>query len=116
MSTPPRPLAEGDLEAALPGLDGWILKEGRLEREFVGADFVAALAWVNAVAGEAEAMGHHPDIEIRYRRVRLSLTTHDCGGKVTDWDVALAARLDRLWRSREAAGGPGMSMPRGRAL
>jgi 4a-hydroxytetrahydrobiopterin dehydratase len=58
-------------------------------------DFAAALAFVNAVGAAAEAANHHPDIDIRWNKVRLVLTTHSAGG-LTVLDIALAAAIDRL--------------------
>jgi len=59
------------------------------------ADFAAALAFVNAVGAAAEAANHHPDIDIRWNKVHLVLTTHDSGG-LTVLDIALASAIDRL--------------------
>jgi len=53
------------------------------------------VAFVNKVAGVAEEAGHHPDIDIRYNRVRLALISHDAGG-LTTRDFALAAGADKL--------------------
>jgi 4a-hydroxytetrahydrobiopterin dehydratase len=58
-------------------------------------DFAAALQFVNAVGAAAEAANHHPDIDIRWNTVRLSLSTHDSGG-LTLLDLALASAIDRL--------------------
>jgi 4a-hydroxytetrahydrobiopterin dehydratase len=58
-------------------------------------DFAGALAFVNAVGAAAEAANHHPDIDIRWNRVDLALSTHDSGG-ITLLDLALAAAIDRL--------------------
>jgi 4a-hydroxytetrahydrobiopterin dehydratase len=58
-------------------------------------DFAASLAFVNAVGAAAEAANHHPDIDIRWNKVHLVLTTHDSGG-LTVLDIALAAAIDRL--------------------
>ena len=58
-------------------------------------DFAAALASVNAVGAAAEAANHHPDIDIRWNKVHLVLTTHSAGG-LTVLDIALAAAIDRL--------------------
>jgi len=54
---------------------------------------VRAIAFVNRVADAAEAANHHPDIDIRYNKVTIALTTHDEGG-ISDKDVALAERLE----------------------
>ena len=58
-------------------------------------DFAASLAFVNAVGAAAEAANHHPDIDIRWNKVTLVLTTHSAGG-LTVLDLALAAAVDRL--------------------
>ncbi|KOX07909.1 4a-hydroxytetrahydrobiopterin dehydratase [Nocardiopsis sp. NRRL B-16309] len=58
-------------------------------------DFVAAIDLVNTIAQAAEQVGHHPDIDIRYNKVRLSLTTHAVGA-ITENDMSLAARIDEL--------------------
>ncbi len=70
----------------------WMLVEGRLVREWRFPDFVAAMAFVNRVAAVAEEAGHHPDIDIRYNRVRMGLVTHDAGG-VTERDISMAKHL-----------------------
>ena len=58
-------------------------------------DFRGALSYVNDVGRLAEEAGHHPDIDIRYNRVRLALTTHDAGG-LTQKDFQMARRIDSL--------------------
>ena len=66
-----------------------------ITRTFQFPDFVAAMGFVNQVAGLAEAAGHHPDIDIRWNQVTLALTTHDVGG-LTEKDFALAREIDGL--------------------
>jgi 4a-hydroxytetrahydrobiopterin dehydratase len=73
----------------------WIASAGALERTVELPSFRQAIALVNRVADLAEAENHHPDIDIRYRRVRVRWSTHSAGG-VTDRDRALAARTDEL--------------------
>ncbi len=70
----------------------WELRDGALSREWTFADFAEAMRFVGRVAEMAEARGHHPDIDIRYNKVRLGLVTHDAGG-VTARDSAMAAEL-----------------------
>ena len=84
---------EASLQQMLVDRPLWRLENGKLVREWRFANFVAAMAFANRVAALAEAAGHHPDIDIRYNRVRLGLVTHDAGG-VTERDVAMAAQLD----------------------
>jgi 4a-hydroxytetrahydrobiopterin dehydratase len=86
-------LNDVDLNAFLRAQPQWTLTGGALVREWVFADFAGAMEFVNLVASLAEETGHHPDIDIRYNKVRLSLISHDSGG-ITKRDTALAARLD----------------------
>jgi len=79
----------------LGALPLWQIEDGELTRTFKFKDFLAALAFVNQVGERAEEAGHHPDIDIRYNRVRLSLVTHDAGG-LTAKDFDLAAAADKL--------------------
>ena len=66
-----------------------------LEKEFEFESFPAAIAFVGKLAEAAEEADHHPDIDIRYRRVLVRWSTHSAGG-VTDKDRTLAARTDEL--------------------
>ncbi len=78
----------------LAQLPGWRIDTGELVKTFTFSDFRAALRFVNQVGELAEAAGHHPDIDIRYNRVRLSLITHDAKG-LTEKDFRLAAQADK---------------------
>jgi 4a-hydroxytetrahydrobiopterin dehydratase len=70
----------------------WQSQNGKLVREWLFKDFVAAMLFVNQIAALAEAAEHHPDIDIRYNRVILALVSHDAGG-VTESDTAMANRI-----------------------
>jgi 4a-hydroxytetrahydrobiopterin dehydratase len=76
--------------AALPG---WQSDGQVISRTYEFADFAAAMVFVNAVAALAEQTQHHPDIDVRWNKVTLALTTHDAGG-LTEKDFALAAACD----------------------
>jgi 4a-hydroxytetrahydrobiopterin dehydratase len=76
----------------LTSLPGWVLEDGALARWWSFPGFGEAMDFVNRVARMAEDAGHHPDIDIRYNRVKLSLISHDAGG-ITDRDGQMAARL-----------------------
>ncbi len=89
------PFSKEEAAFRLDALPSWQIEAGELMRTFKFDDFVAALAFVNRVGELAEQTGHHPDIDIRYNRVRLSLVTHDAGG-LTAKDFELAAAADRL--------------------
>lgn len=86
-------LTDADVTAALAGLPGWERRGDEIEKTFELPTFPAAIAFVVAVGERAEAANHHPDLDIRWRRVRCALTTHDAGG-LTDKDVALAREID----------------------
>jgi 4a-hydroxytetrahydrobiopterin dehydratase len=79
----------------LAALPGWQIENGELVRTFAFKDFVEALRFVNRVGEAAEKAGHHPDIDIRYNRVRLALITHDAGG-LTEKDFQLASQAGTL--------------------
>jgi len=75
---------------------GWTQTDNALTRTIQRTDFVEAIALVLEIAKLAEAANHHPDIDIRYRTVHLSLSTHDAGNKVTAKDFALAQKINDL--------------------
>ena len=95
----PRPTAldPAEVEAALaaPDAPAWELLGGKLIKTVDCGTFPAALEFVAAVGRLAEEADHHPDIDIRYRRVTLALVTHDAGG-LTVLDFELARAIDAL--------------------
>jgi 4a-hydroxytetrahydrobiopterin dehydratase len=74
-------------------LSGWERVGDEIRKEYRFADFAEAMGFVTRVALRAEAMNHHPDIDVRYSRVVLALTSHDVGG-LSDRDFRLAAQID----------------------
>ena len=86
-------LTEAELTAFLDEREGWASISKAIRRDFTFPGFRGAIAFVNRVAELASAAGHHPDLEIHYNRVVVSLSTHDAGG-VSEKDVALAAQID----------------------
>lgn len=84
-----------EVRRRLPDLPGWSLAGNAVVKQFVFADFPAAVAFVNRLVPVVEAADHHPDITINYRRVTLSYSTHSAGG-ITEKDVAGARAADRL--------------------
>ncbi|MGH9000489.1 MAG: 4a-hydroxytetrahydrobiopterin dehydratase [Acidimicrobiia bacterium] len=88
-------LAESEVRAALAGLDGWALAGAAIVKEFRFGGFPEAVAFVGRLVEPAEAADHHPDLDIRYNRVTVTLSTHSEGG-VTPKDLALAPRIDAL--------------------
>lgn len=79
----------------LEQLNGWKLAGKAIERDYEFPDFSAALDFVNRVAALAESANHHPDIDIRYNKVKLALTSHDSGG-ITSRDVKMAKTINGL--------------------
>jgi 4a-hydroxytetrahydrobiopterin dehydratase len=96
------PIAPAALVTALQQLPGWTGTTTAVERTISAPDFLTAIAVVDEVAEAAEAANHHPDIDIRWRRVRFALSTHDAGG-VTQKDLDLAAVIDRIAERHGAA-------------
>lgn len=88
-------LDQAGIDAGLARLDGWSRDGDEIRRTFEFDSFVSAIAFVNRVADAAEAADHHPDIDIRYSRVTLALSTHSAGG-LTRRDFALAGTIDSL--------------------
>lgn len=84
-----------ETRSRLDRLAGWKIEEGMLVKTFQFKDFRSALHFVNRVGELAEEAGHHPDIDIRYNRVRLNLMTHDAGG-LTEKDFDLAGGVEKL--------------------
>jgi 4a-hydroxytetrahydrobiopterin dehydratase len=77
----------------LAALSGWAREGDEIVKTFELPTFPDAIAFVTRVADRAEAANHHPDLDIRYRKVRVALSTHDAGG-LTDQDFDLAAEIE----------------------
>jgi len=89
------PLPDDEVTVRLARLPGWARVGDEIERTYELASFPAAIAFVARIADAAEAANHHPDLDIRYRKVRVALSTHSEGG-ITDKDFALATQVDAL--------------------
>lgn len=92
-------LTDAAVTAALAGLPDWERVGDALEATFTLASFPAAVDAVVAIAERAEAMDHHPDLDVRYRRLRVVCTTHDAGG-ITALDVELATAVSEIAAAR----------------
>jgi 4a-hydroxytetrahydrobiopterin dehydratase len=88
-------LNESQTKELLARETSWKLEGGKLVRDWSFKDFVEAMQFVNRIATLAEEAGHHPDIDIRYNKVRLGLVSHDAGG-VTERDAAMASRISQM--------------------
>ena len=72
---------------------GWTRKSNALVKEYRLASFRDSIVFVNRIAGLADTADHHPDIDVRFNRVLITLTTHDVGG-ITTVDLKMAEALD----------------------
>jgi 4a-hydroxytetrahydrobiopterin dehydratase len=88
-------LSDAELAEALAGLPGWVLEGDVIVKTYELSTFPAAITFVAEIAERAEAANHHPDLDIRYRRVRAALATHDEGG-ITEKDVELATEIEAI--------------------
>ena len=88
-------LTPAQIKTALPSVPEWKKQGANIVRTFQFKDFVVAMKFVNAVAKLAEKADHHPDIDIRWNKVTLALSTHSEGG-LTEKDFALAKQFDGL--------------------
>jgi 4a-hydroxytetrahydrobiopterin dehydratase len=88
-------LTANQIKTSLARLPDWKRQSVVISRTFVFKDFPAAVRFVGKVAKLAEAAWHHPDIDIRWNKVTLVLTTHDAGG-LTRKDFALAKKFNSL--------------------
>ncbi|MCF7804292.1 MAG: 4a-hydroxytetrahydrobiopterin dehydratase [Candidatus Marinimicrobia bacterium] len=91
----PELLNDDAIEEKLGGLNGWEQDGKKITRTFEFDDFIGSMEFVNNLVNPAETMNHHPDIEISYNTVTLSLTTHSEGG-LTENDFELAGQINEI--------------------
>jgi 4a-hydroxytetrahydrobiopterin dehydratase len=94
---PRTPLSDEKLKHFLHQHPRWALEGGKLCCTFEAATFLAGIRFVHEVAKLAEAADHHPDIDIRWRKVTLRFVTHDAGNRVTAIDARLAGECELLF-------------------
>jgi 4a-hydroxytetrahydrobiopterin dehydratase len=88
-------LSPDAVQQSLQNLPQWKIEGQEIVRHFHFPDFATAMVFVNQVADKAERANHHPDIDIRYNKVRLALISHDKGG-LTDRDMKMAREIDGI--------------------
>ncbi|MEH2177381.1 4a-hydroxytetrahydrobiopterin dehydratase [Nostoc sp.] len=82
-------LTEAEIQEQAKVLSDWTIQDSKLQITRTFKDFIEAIEFVNKLVEPAESAGHHPDIEISYNKVKITLTTHDAGGLTQpDFDVA----------------------------
>ncbi len=89
------PLNDSEIEARLAEHPGWERSGSAIRKQFKRSDFVGSVNFVQSLVEPAEAMNHHPDLEISWDTVTVSLSTHSDGG-VTAADFELATKIDAL--------------------
>lgn len=93
MARPVLPDADADVRQALAALTGWERRGDEIVKTFERASFPDAIAFVVRIGFLAEQADHHPDLDVRWRKVRVALTTHDSGG-LTQLDIDLATKIE----------------------
>jgi 4a-hydroxytetrahydrobiopterin dehydratase len=88
-------LDDSEIESRLAQLSGWDRSGDAIRKEFKRGDFAGSVEFVRALTEPAEEMGHHPDLEISWDTVTVTITTHSEGG-LTANDFELATRIDDL--------------------
>ena len=86
-------LSDLEIQRSLGTLPGWSRRADVLTKTFTWPTFAQGIAFVTRVAKAADAMNHHPDIDIRYTKVTCALSTHDAGG-ITERDLELAREIE----------------------
>ena len=92
----PEPLSQEAVQSALSRLPDWSFAEDKITKTFVLKHFREAVAFIGRIGFEAEQLNHHPELHNVYRTVTVSLSTHDCGNRVTDKDIALAEKIEHI--------------------
>ena len=88
-------LSDDEINDRLQGLDGWERSGDAITKDFDNGDFKGSVDFVNRLTPAAEEMEHHPDLEISWKTVTVTLSTHSEGG-LTGADFALAGKIDAL--------------------
>jgi 4a-hydroxytetrahydrobiopterin dehydratase len=101
----PRLLDPEEITRQLADLPGWRFATAGLHASYAAPDFPTAVRLVGEIGDAAETMNHHPDIDLRWRTVRLTCSTHSAGG-VTQLDVELAHQIQTAARTAGAKPGP----------
>jgi 4a-hydroxytetrahydrobiopterin dehydratase len=83
------------IESKLGQISGWEREDDAITKTFQRGDFVGSVEFVKQLVEPAEEMNHHPDLEISWDKVKVSITNHAAGG-LTAADFELASRIDAL--------------------
>jgi 4a-hydroxytetrahydrobiopterin dehydratase len=89
------PLSDAEIERRLAGLPGWARQGDEITKTFA-LTYHECLHLAMYVGAKAREIQHHPDINIRWQRIRFGITTHDAGHRITELDFALAEQIDQI--------------------
>lgn len=87
------------MQDRIDALTQWQSADDALHARFLTGSFVAGVTFINAISDAAEAAGHHPDVNLRFPHVDISLTSHDAGS-ITDRDIDLANEISEIAQSQ----------------
>jgi 4a-hydroxytetrahydrobiopterin dehydratase len=88
-------LSDSEIEERLGGLEGWSREGDAIAKTFENGDFVGSVRFIDSLVAPAEGMGHHPDLELSWDKVKVAITNHAEGG-LTANDFELAGKIDAL--------------------
>jgi 4a-hydroxytetrahydrobiopterin dehydratase len=88
-------LSDSEIEERLRGLEAWSRDGNAITKTFENGDFVGSVKFIDSLVEPAEGMNHHPDLELSWDKVKISITNHAQGG-LTDSDFELAQKIDAL--------------------
>jgi 4a-hydroxytetrahydrobiopterin dehydratase len=91
----PEPLPDDEITRRLGAMDGWTRGGDQITKTFAHT-YHECLHLAMYVGAKAREIGHHPDIDIRWQRIRFAITTHDAGNRITAADFGLAAHIDQI--------------------
>jgi 4a-hydroxytetrahydrobiopterin dehydratase len=95
--TTPSPLSEEELKKFLAAHPQWSVEGTALVRTYDAPQFLRGIDFVDRIARLADKADHHPDIDVRYKKVTLRFVTHDAGNRITALDTRLAGECDLVF-------------------
>lgn len=90
------PLTDQEIVERLAALNGWQREGDMIAKTYTFPNYPAGIMFAGMVGAVCEAQNHHPDMLITYKKVKVSFTTHDAGGKITEKDFQTAAALETV--------------------
>lgn len=92
-------LSEEQVKSELINLEDWSYENDKLHRSYELDDFKTAMSFMVRIGFEAENQRHHPEMFNMYNQVKITLTTHDAGDKITSEDIKLAKAIESVFKT-----------------